>query len=56
MSRYFKINEIDADSFINATGDDLNGCQLVVPTDEGVFVAVDEYSEYEISVDLDCFD
>lgn len=56
MSRYFKINEIDADSFINATGDDLNGRQLVISTDEGVFVAVDDSCEDEISVDLDCFD
>ena len=56
MNRYFKVIEIDADEFINATGEDLNCCQLVVPTNEAVFVAVDEYEEYEISVPLDCFD
>lgn len=28
MSRYFKIVEIDADEFINATGEDLDCCQL----------------------------
>ena len=56
MNRYFKIVEIDADEFINATGEDLDCCQLSVPTSEGVFVAVDECEEYEICIPLDCFD
>lgn len=56
MSRYFKIIEIEADEFIDATDEDLTCCQLIVPTNEGVFVAVDEDDEYEISVPLDCFD
>lgn len=56
MIRYFKILEIDADEFINITGEDLSYCQLIVPTEEGVFVAVDTDREYEISIPLDCFD
>lgn len=56
MSRYFKVIEIDADEFISATGEDLDCCLLSVPTNEGVFVAVDEYEEYEISIPLDCFE
>lgn len=55
MSKYFKVIEIDADKFIMATGEDLDCCQLVIPTNEAVFVAVDEYQEYEIQVPLDCF-
>lgn len=42
MARYFKITEIDRDTFIQATGDDLDCSQLVVPVNEEVFVAVDE--------------
>lgn len=55
MPRYFKIVEIDCDSFIEATGEDLDCCQLVVPTSEAVFVAVNE-EEYEMSIDMDCFE
>ena len=55
MTRYFKVIEIEADEFTNATGEDLDCCQLVVPTNEAVFVAVDEDDEYEISIPLDCF-
>lgn len=55
MARYFKITEIEANDFINATGEDLDCDQLVVPTNEGVFVAVDENDECEISIPLDCF-
>lgn len=56
MSRYFKVIEIDADEFIDATGEDLDCCQLVVPTNEAVFVAVDEEQESDIEIQLDCFD
>lgn len=54
MNRYFKIVEIEADEFIDATGEDLDCYQVVVPTSEGMFVAVDEDHEYEISIPLDC--
>lgn len=54
MARYFKIIEIDSDSFIEATGEDLDCCQLVVPTEDAVYVAVDD-EEYEMSVDMDIF-
>lgn len=55
MARYFKIIEIDSDSFINATGEDLDCCQLTVPVADAVYVAVDD-EEYEISVPMDAFD
>lgn len=55
MNRYFKVIEIDAYKFINATGEDLDCCQLVVPTNEAVYVAVDEDDEDEIQISLDCF-
>ncbi len=54
MARYFIITEIDADSFVRMTGQDLDYSQLVVPTDEGVYVAVDDDSEYEINVPIEC--
>ncbi len=56
MSKYFKIIEIDADEFITKTGEDLDCCQLVIPTNKAVFVTIDEYQEYEIEVPLDCFE
>lgn len=56
MARYFKIMEIDCDSFIEATGEDLEYSQLIVNTNDGVFIAVDDSNEYELSVPLDIFD
>ena len=56
MPRYFKIIEIDEDVFVNATSEDLDCCQLSVPVNEAVFVAVDEDQEDEISVPLDMFE
>lgn len=56
MARYFKIIEIDSDSFINATGENLDCCQLTVPVADAVYVAVDDEEEYEISVPMDAFD
>lgn len=55
MSRYFKVTEINGYSFVNATGEDLDCCQLVVPTNDGVYVAVDDTSEDEITIPLDTF-
>ena len=42
MARYFKIIEIDRDSFVEAIGEDLDCRQLVVPSGEEVYVAVDD--------------
>lgn len=56
MARYFKIEEIDRDSFVGATGEDLDCCQLVAPVDGYVYVAVDNYIEDGISVLLSSFD
>ena len=55
MARYFKIIEIDRDSFVEATGEDLDCCQLVVPSGSEVYVAVDD-EEYEMSVPLETFE
>ena len=55
MARYFKIIEIDSDSFIEATGEDLDCCQLVVPTNDGVYVAVDD-EEDEMNIPMDTFE
>lgn len=56
MAKYFKVVEIEADEFIGATGEDLRYCQLVVPTKEAVFVAVDEDCEDEIQIPLYCWE
>ena len=56
MARYFKIIEIHRDSFFEATGDDLDCSQLITPTNEAVYVAVDDTKEYEITIPLDVFD
>ena len=55
MARYFKIIEIDSNSFIEATGEDLDCCQLVVPTSDGVYVAVDD-EEDEMNIPMDTFE
>lgn len=55
MTRYFKIVEIDSDSFIEATGDDLDCGQLVVPTNDAVYVAIAD-EECEMSIDIDIFE
>ena len=52
MARYFKLVEIDRDSFIEATGDDLD-CLQVVDVCEGVgYVAIAD-TETEMIIDLD---
>lgn len=57
MARYFKIIEIDSDSFIKATGGDLDCSQLVVPTSESVYVAIDdEEQEMWLDIDMDAFE
>lgn len=56
MARYFKMIEIDDDEFINATGEDLDCCQLIIPVNKTVFIAVDEYQEDEIEIPLDCLE
>jgi hypothetical protein len=56
MAKYFKVVEIDEEEFINATGEELDCCQVSIPASEGVFVGVDEEQEDEISIPLDCFE
>lgn len=55
MARYFKIIEIDSDSFIKATSEDLDCCQLVIPTTDGVYAAVDD-EEDEMNIPMDTFE
>lgn len=55
MARYFKIIEIDSDSFIEATSEDLDCCQLVIPTSDGVYAAVDD-EEVEMNIPMDTFE
>lgn len=55
MARYFKLVEIDRDSFIEATGDDLD-CLQVVDVCEGIgYVAIAD-TETEMTIDLDVFE
>lgn len=55
MARYFKVVEIDRDSFIEATGEDLDCLQLSTECDGFGYVAVDDTEEDEITVSLDIF-
>lgn len=57
MARYFKIIEIDRDSFVEATGEDLESySQLIVPVDGLIYGAVDDNEEDEISIPIDFFE
>lgn len=56
MSRYFKIIEIDGDTFSETTGEILDCSQVIAPINGKVFVAVDDQEEYEMNVPLDSFD
>ena len=56
MERYFKIVEIDRETFINATDEDLGSyTQSVIPTAEATYVGVSEDFEDEIQVPLASF-
>ena len=55
MARYFKMVEINRDSFIEATGDDLD-CLQVVDVCEGIgYIAIAD-TEEEMIIDLDVFE
>ncbi len=56
MPRYFKMIEIDADTFIESTGEDFYGISLIAPTDNGVYVVVDEEETFDMIIPMDCFD
>lgn len=56
MAKYFKVVEITEEEFINATGEELDCCQVSIPTSDGVFVGVDEERKYEIEIPLDSFE
>lgn len=56
MKRYFKITEISKEEFARATGEELDCCQLIVPFNDKVYVAIDDEEESEMSIDLLAFD
>lgn len=57
MTRYFKVVEIDRDSFIiRAMGKDLDCYQLCGVCDGIGYVAVDDTETDEITVSLDIFE
>lgn len=56
MARYFKVVEIDRDSFIRAIGEDLDCCLLYGVCDGIGYVAVGDTEEDEITVSLDIFE
>ena len=57
MAKYFRIFEIDAETFERMTGDVLDCLQTAIPADDGnVYVAVDAEMEDYIEVPLDMFD
>lgn len=56
MARYFKVTEIDRDSFIEAVGEDLDCTQLVTACDGIGYTAVDDTEEDEIAIPLDVFE
>lgn len=51
MARYFKLVEIDQDSFIEAVGEDLNCCQMYGLHDGIIYVAIED-PEGELNIDL----
>lgn len=56
MSRYFKIIEIDGDTFSKTIGEILDCSQVIASINGKVYVAVDDQEEYEMNVPLDSFD
>lgn len=56
MKRYFIIEEISQDRFIEATGEDLDCCQMYTVCDGFGYVAVDDTKEDEFTVCLDIFE
>lgn len=57
MVRYFKATEISEEEYIAATGEDLgfwNAC--VSPENDGVYVALDEETESEFTIEISDFD
>lgn len=56
MARYFKMVEINRDSFIGAMGEDLDCDQLCGVCDGIGYVAVDDTEMNEITVSLDIFE
>ena len=56
MKRYFKIVEINYDTFTNATVEYLDCIELISPDVGCAYVAIDDNEEYEMRIPLDCFD
>lgn len=57
MAKYFRIEEIDAATFKLITNQKLDCLQLAMLADDGnVYVAVDEYEQEYLDIDLEMFD
>lgn len=53
MARYFKMVEIDSDTYTRATGETLGHyIQSVVPMKDGVYIAIDDEVEDELCIYL----
>lgn len=53
MARYFKMVEIDSDTYTRVTGEDLGYySQSVTPIKDEIFIAIDDEVEDEICIDL----
>ena len=57
MAKFFRITEVDAETFERMTGDTLACLHVAIPAGDGnVYVAVDEELRDFIGVALDMFD
>lgn len=56
MARYFKVVEIDSDTFIEKVGSDLDCAQLIDCVDGIAYVAIDDTDEDELQIPLEMFD
>lgn len=55
MARYFKIVEVDRDTFIEKTAGDLEWERASFSADDGVYAAVDD-EQYSLEAELFLFD
>lgn len=56
MARYFKVTEIDRDTFIQTVGCDLDCAQFINCAAGIAYVAIDDAEEDELQISLDLFD
>lgn len=56
MARYFKVVEIDSDTFIQKVGCDLDCAQFIDCTDGIAYVAIEDTEEDELQIPLEIFE